>query len=70
MGLNTTVNKTTGKSPSEVLFGSRLRTKSDGIVSSLLDKIGNKTQTVEEVIKEVKLRLTNDKEKQENRFKT
>ena len=40
------------------------------IVSSLLDEIGNKTQTGEEVIKEVNLRVTNGQEKQENRFKT
>lgn len=54
LGLNTTINKATGKSPSEVLFGLRLRTKGDGILASLLNHEGNSgTQTLNEIRDEV-----------------
>lgn len=53
LGLNTTINKGIGKSPSEVLFGLRLRTKGDSIVSSLLDKDGHNIRDVVKVREEV-----------------
>lgn len=68
LAINTTINKTTGKSPSEILFGIRVRTKGDGMIASLLDCDGNESKTLSEVRNEVNLRVSNEQIKQKNRF--
>ncbi|KAL0832340.1 hypothetical protein ABMA28_001773 [Loxostege sticticalis] len=67
LGLNTTINKTTGKSPSEVLFGLRFRTKGDGIVSSLLDCERGKTE-LSEIRNQVNERVAQEQRRQKERF--
>lgn len=42
LGINTTVNKTTGKSPSELLFGCKLVTASENILSEVIDEISER----------------------------
>lgn len=70
LGLNTTINKTIGKSPSEVLFGIKLRTKGDGIVASLLDHDAHISsgKSLEEIRKEVSTKVIEEQEKQKDRF--
>lgn len=69
LGLNTTLNKGIGKSPAEVLFGLRLRTKGDGIVASLLDKNQDgANQSLEAIRNEVSSKVCEEQEKQKHRF--
>ncbi|KAG6439402.1 hypothetical protein O3G_MSEX000741 [Manduca sexta] len=68
LGLNTTINRSTGKSPSEVLFGLRLRTKGDGMVSSLLECEGDISKPVENVRNEVNTKIRESQNKQKDRF--
>ncbi|KAG7309482.1 hypothetical protein JYU34_005450 [Plutella xylostella] len=67
LGLNTTINKGTGKSPSEVLFGFRLRTKGDGLVSSLLENEVNR-EPIDDVRQEVNQNIAKEQNKQKARF--
>lgn len=70
LGLNTTLNKGTGKTPAEILFGIRLRAKSDGIVASLLDQdeTGCSQETLENVRKEVNANITENQIRQKERY--
>lgn len=68
LGLNTTINKATGKSPCEVLFGTRLRSKSDGIVASLLDHGESSTDNVQEIRDGVNLKISEEQSRQKQMF--
>lgn len=39
IGLNTTLHKTTGKSPSELLFGIRLKSSTENVLSEIIDEV-------------------------------
>ncbi|XP_028177583.1 uncharacterized protein LOC114365243 [Ostrinia furnacalis] len=70
LGLNTTINKGTGKSPAEVLFGTKLRAKSDGIVTSLLEQgeVGNSQENLQTIRENVNARIDEEQAKQKERF--
>ncbi|KAL0902831.1 hypothetical protein ABMA27_000613 [Loxostege sticticalis] len=70
LGLNTTINQGTGKSPAEILFGIKLRAKSDGIVASLIDQaeVGNSQESLHDIREEVNTKINEEQKKQKERF--
>ncbi|KAL0810525.1 hypothetical protein ABMA28_010646 [Loxostege sticticalis] len=70
LGLNTTINQGTGKSPAEILFGIKLRAKSDGIVASLIDQaeVGNSQESLHDIREEVNTKINKEQKKQKERF--
>lgn len=70
LGINTTINKTTGKSPSELLFGCKLVTASENMLSEVIDEISERVD-VENLVKlrsEAKKRIDKQQEGSKKAF--
>jgi transposase InsO family protein len=67
IGINTTIHKTTGKSPSELLFGYRLKSRTENVLSEVIDETLEivRPENIEEVRREagerIRIQQTKDK---------
>lgn len=67
-GLNNTLNKGTGKSPSEALFGRNLNYAGENAFSEIFEETRPKETDRAEIIEEISKHIANDQEKQKERF--
>lgn len=69
VGLNTTVHKTTGKSPSELLFAFNINSSSENVLGEVLDDVREViTDNIQEVRTEAGRRIAQQQEKDKARF--
>ncbi|XP_059055505.1 uncharacterized protein LOC131849440 [Achroia grisella] len=70
LGLNTTVHKTTGKSPSELLFGFKINSGSENILSDVIIETINKksAEDLEDIRSDASKNIENQQRKEKEKF--
>ncbi|CAH2226662.1 jg23170 [Pararge aegeria aegeria] len=67
-GLNNTLNKGIGKTPSEALFGRLLTHSSENMFSEMFTDTRNSTQDIDKIRSEISSHINKDQEQQKKRF--